>query len=386
MIWAAAFTLVERLGFPLVIFTFLSLGVAYHAPAVQDASGLALQVGALGMGAVALWIAYSVVRTALPECELMALATSAALAVLPGHVAALSSNVLLGVAEAAFGMVLLGLVRMARTAVLQRGPAAGGGAWQPPPPALTGAQGSPRAEPGDLWSRGKLLDVGFWTGIVLAAAPGALAALALIPAGLLAVGRMAGLRGRGLLTAAGRGTLMAGAAAVVVAAAVLLAVGWLGAGRILPQGTDSAPAGALELAAALGAGFGAFWLPAGWQLLPHGMPALATLALVSVMGALGAAVYALRVAWGGAGLEEAERAAIGVMYVAAGLALLGALTVVVRGAAPGPGVLYPFLAPLALLGIIGFENWFPPVTRPLVVFGLLVGLFALNLFNLVAVA
>lgn len=375
MTWiVVAFTLVERFGFSLVLITFLSLGMAYHPLTAQDPAGLVLQVGALGLGAIAIWTAYSVVRAALPDCGLMALATSAFLSVLPGHVTALSSHVLLGVAEAGFGLVLLSLVRMARSAALQRqyavaghGPAAGADVQERPV----------------RWRAGMFLDLGFWAGITLAAAPGAVAVIPLLPVTLVAVGRKAGLRGTRLLSEAGRGSFIAGAAAFAVAGTVVLMARWLGASPTVPSDLATASSGVLGSFPAAIYSFRGFWLPASWETSSYVTIVQWVLAIVSLMGLVGAGWYGVSVAQRQAGLDEAERAAFGVFYLAFGLALLSASVVVARGAAPGPGLLYPFLTPLALLGLIGFESWFPPLTRPLFVFALLVGLFALNLYGLV---
>src|SRR5262245_1754494 len=111
MIFYLFYNFATRLGFPTVVITYLALAAAHAAtvPAPDVPDGLRLLSVLAGLGAVVL--SYRTLTVALPDCQLMALAASAFMAVLPGHVAAVSQSPGLALAELAGAALLFVAVR-----------------------------------------------------------------------------------------------------------------------------------------------------------------------------------------------------------------------------------------------------------------------------------
>lgn len=307
MLFYLFYTFAMRLGFPTVIVTYLTLA-AWHAlatpmPALDPAARLFAVL--LGLGAVVL--SYRTLTVALPDCQLMALAASAFMAVLPGHVAAVSLSPGLALAEL-LGAALVFVAVRAVTRVKEQG-----------------------------------------AGLAAARLP--LIAAAFGAAGLSAVG---------------------------------MALRWAGpaaAGALAPV---EAGGGALAMEAATGVVgfFATFWLPEAWAALPAAGWLTGLFAVGTLAAAGGAGMYWQAMGRNEAGLTVPETAAFRVFYAVAGLGLLAGVAELLFSPLPRGTVTYPALASLALIGIVGFEMWFPALIRPLVVFAVLVFLLMVNIIGL----
>ena len=300
-----------RLGFTTVIVTYLTLA-AWHAlatpvPALDPS--LRLIAVLLGLGAVVL--SYRTLTVALPDCQLMALAASAFMAVLPGHVATVSQSPGLALAELLGASLVFGAVR-AVTRVTERGAS------------LTAARFP-----------------------LIAAAVGAV--------GLSAVGMM------------------------------LRWVEPAAAGALPPVLDGSAILKTAETVTGVTGFFATFWLPEAWAALPAMGWLTGLFALGTVAAAGGAGMYWREMAHNQAGLTVPETAAFRVFYGVAGLGLLAGVAELLFSPLPRGTVTYPALASLALIGIVGFEMWFPALLRPLVVFAVLVFLLMVNIVGLLAI-
>ncbi|MCX6022387.1 MAG: hypothetical protein NTZ05_11795 [Chloroflexi bacterium] len=296
-----------KLGFPTVVITYLVLAVAHAAATPTPDLATAERVLSVlaGLGAVAL--SYRTLTVALPDCQLMALAASAFMAVLPGHVATVSVSPEIALAE----LVGAGLLFVAVRSVT-------------------------RSAEARLRSGG-------------ARAPLAVAAL--------------GAAGAGVMAAAlyGGGTALASAGAVPA----------------------NATAATLETAiGGVGYFFATFWLPETWAVQP-GVTWLAGVFGLGTLAAFGGAgLYWREMAHNTAGLTVPETAAFRVFYLVAGLGLVAGVIELLFSPTPTGSAMYPALASLALVGIVGYESWFPGLLRPLVVFAMLVFLLMVNIVGL----
>ena len=97
---------------------------------------------------------------------------------------------------------------------------------------------------------------------------------------------------------------------------------------------------------------------------------------------LGAGRYATATVRDNSELNGSERVGVTALYLALFSVGVAAVVFWASVGTPGPVFFYAAAAPLVLLGIIGFEQWFPPASRPLVVLGLLAMLFGFNLWIL----
>jgi hypothetical protein len=165
---------------------------------------------------------------------------------------------------------------------------------------------------------------------------------------------------------------------VVTLAITMLSARW-GSGESLVNETNGAQgAGFLRFFRSASEAIEIFWLGPDWTGYFLGL----VLALVSIVAIFGGVRYGVATIRGESGLDEAERAGVIILFLAVfsgGVAtiILSASAVFLR-----PAFFYAVGGPLVLLGIIGFESWFPSAARPVAVLGLLVTLFGFNLWHL----
>lgn len=294
----------ERGGLVLVALALLSLVTAYQQ--VDDGLTLSPLLTSLALGAFAVGTGYWLVRVTLTDCAPIALATAAGLAVLPGHLAAITSDSRVLLTEIFVGLSLIAMVYLSRKGTSDR-------------PGMPFTIGLPQ--------------------------------------------------------------LAAFIGTVVITFAITTLSAALGIGEsMVDEAIGAQETGFLGLVRSATGTVEIFWLGLRWAGLIPGL----FLVPVTIVVVLGAGRYATATARDDSELIGSERVGVTALYLALFSVGVAAVVFWASVGTPGPVFFYAAAAPLVLLGIIGFEQWFPPASRPLVVLGLLAMLFGFNLWRLAA--